>query len=192
MHDTADVPQQARRIEELIAKLEVSGDPVVVAAAKALVEALMDLHGAAIERMLEIVARTGAAGQEIADGFGRDDLVGSLLVLYGLHPLDLEARVRRTLEKLRPPLAKQGGEVELIGIDRGVVRLRVRAAGSNCGSSAGSVKAAVEEAILGAAPDAVELVIDGLEEAGSSSGFVPIETLMGGHSTVILNGVKPV
>lgn len=191
MHDTTDVPQQARRIEELVAKLEVSGDPVVVATAKALVEALMDLHGAAIERMLEIVARTGAAGQEIADGFGRDDLVGSLLVLYGLHPLDLETRVRRTLEKLGPRLAKQGSEIELIGIDGGVVRLRVHAAGSNCGSSTGPLKAAVEEALLGAAPDVVRLLIDGLEETGTSSGFVPIETLMGNHSPA-LNGVKAV
>jgi len=191
MHDTTDVPQQARRIEELVAKLEMSGDPAVVATAKALVEALMDLHGAAIERMLEIVARTGAAGQEIADGFGRDDLVGSLLVLYGLHPLDLETRVRRTIEKLGARLGKQGSEVELIGIDGGVVRLRVRTAGSNCGSSAGSVKAAVEEAILGAAPDVAELVIDGLENVGSSSGFVPIETLMGNHSPA-LDGAKAV
>jgi Fe-S cluster biogenesis protein NfuA len=191
MHDTTDVPQQARRIEELVAKLEMSGDPAVVATAKALVEALMDLHGAAIERMLEIVARTGVAGQEIADGFGRDDLVGSLLVLYGLHPLDLETRVRRTIEKLGARLGKQGSEVALIGIDGGVVRLRVRTAGSNCGSSAGSMKAAVEEAFLGAAPDVAELVIDGLENVGSSSGFVPIETLMGNHSPA-LDGAKAV
>ncbi len=92
-------------------------------------------------------------------------------------------------KKLGPRLAKQGSEIELIGIDGGVVRLRVHAAGSNCGSSTGPLKAAVEEAILGAAPDVVQLLIDGLEETGTSSGFVPIETLMGNHSPA-LNGVK--
>ena len=58
------------------------------------------------------------------------------------------------------------------------MRIRVRASGSGCGSSAGSLKSAVEEAIYEAAPDVVRLVIEGIDEAGAASGFVPIEKLL--------------
>ncbi len=152
--------KQARRIEELIAKLELSGDPAIVATARALVECLMDLHGAALERMLDIVSKTGAAGQEIADSFGRDDLVGSLLVLYGLHPVDLETRVRRAVARLKTC------DVDVLSVHGGSVRLRVRAAISGCGSSAGSLKATVQDAVFGAAPDVAELTIEGLRRGG--------------------------
>ncbi len=172
MHDSTDVSQQARRIEELIAKLELSGDPAIVATARALVECLMDLHGAALQRMLDIVSKTGAGGQEIADGFGRDDLVGSLLVLYGLHPVDLETRVRRATAKLK------SCDVDVLSITGGIVRLRVRAANSGCGSSAGSLKTAVQDVVFGAAPDVAELTIEGLEEMGASASFVALERLM--------------
>ena len=172
MHDSTDVSQQARRIEELIAKLELSADPAIVSTARALVECLMDLHGAALQRMLDIVSKTGAAGQEITDGFGRDDLVGSLLVLYGLHPVDLEIRVRQAVAKLK------NCDIDVLSLNGGVVRLRVRAANLDCGSSAGSLKTAVQDAVFGAAPDVAELTIEGLDETGASSNFVPIERLM--------------
>ena len=48
--------------------------------------------------MLEILAGAGEAGESILDSLGRDDLVASLLLLYGLHPLDFETRVQRRRE----------------------------------------------------------------------------------------------
>ena len=177
MHNTNEVPSQARRIEELVAKLGASGDPAFLATARELVEALMDLHGAALERMLEMASAAGAAGRDIADKFGRDDLVGSLLVLYGIHPLDLEARVRRALEKLEPRLRKHGHRIDLISVDEGAVRLRVGAGVASHGASAASLKAAVEEAIYAAAPDTEHLEIEGLEEMESRGAFVPLSLL---------------
>ena len=49
----------------------------------------MELHGAGLERMLEIVRANGDSGQLILDSLGRDDMVSSLLVLYGLHPVGI-------------------------------------------------------------------------------------------------------
>jgi Fe-S cluster biogenesis protein NfuA len=142
----------------------------------------MELYGAGLERITEIVFAKGEAGREILDQFGRDELVGNLLAANGLHPLDLEARVRRAVDKLRTKAT-----VESLSVEQGVIRLRLRASGSGCGSSAATLKSAVEEAIYEAAPDLIRLEIEGLEETGAASGFVPLEKLVG-NGTAHANG----
>ena len=39
------------------------------------------------------------------DRFSRDELVASLLMLHGLHPVDFDTRVRKAVETLQPALA---------------------------------------------------------------------------------------
>ena len=108
----------------------------------------------------------GQPGDAIIDSFARDDLVGSLLLLYGLHPLDIETRVHQALEKVRPYLGSHGGNVELLGVTQaGVVHLRLQGSCHGCPSSAMTLKLAIEEAIYAAAPDIVALEVE-----GSSSG----------------------
>lgn len=108
--------------------------------------------------------------------FTRDDLVASLLLLYGLHPDDLQTRVTRAVEKLQPALLSQGRVVEFMRIDEGVVRLRLRKSGNGCHSSS-SLKTTVEDAIYGAAPDAEEIIIEDAEAEPALTGFVPIGKL---------------
>ena len=107
MHKTTAVQQHTGRIEELIRKLESSADPDSLATARELVQSLMELYGAGLDRITE-VAQKSAAGREILDELGRDELVGNLLAANGLHPLDLDTRVRRAVEKLGARLRAQG------------------------------------------------------------------------------------
>jgi len=185
MTKTTAIQDQTARIEELIHKLETSADPRTLATARELVQSLMELYGAGLDRLTEIVASKGAAGLEILDELGRDELVGNLLAANGLHPLDLETRVRRALEKLRARVRSQG-TVDLMGIDEGVIRLRVRSTGSGCGSTGGSLQSMVEAAMYEAAPDLTQLSIEMVEEQSAASGFVPLEKLAGIH--VAANG----
>jgi Fe-S cluster biogenesis protein NfuA len=108
---------------------------------------------------------------------GGDPLVSSLLVLYGLHPLDLESRVAQAVEKVRPRVRKGGGELELLAVERDVVRLHLQVTGHACGSTASTLKAMVEDALYEAVPDVDHLLIEGLEEPAGSSGFVPLGKL---------------
>ncbi len=162
------------QIEGLIRKIENLPDPAARASAVALVHALMDFHGAGIERMMEIVAESGEAGYAIFDNFAADDLVGSLLLLYGQHPLPLETRVTQALDKVRPYLDSHGGNVELLGITDGAVRLRMQGSCKSCPSSAMTLKLAIEEAIYAAAPDVVAIEAEGVAEQPSATGFVQI------------------
>lgn len=156
-------------IEELVQQLETAADPVTRAASQELVRTLMELHGTAMERMLETIRRNGAAGATIVEQLARDDMVSSVLLLYDLHPVPLEARVHAALEKTRPYLKSHGGNVELLGIDEpGVVRLRMQGSCNGCPSSAVTLKLAIEQAIHEAAPDVTAIVVEPAAETAQA------------------------
>ena len=97
-------------IEELVQRLETAADPATRAVSQELVRAVMELHGAALDRMLSTVRKNGAAGATIVDQLARDEVVASVLLLHDLHPVDLETRVRGALEKLHSPTQSVTGE----------------------------------------------------------------------------------
>jgi len=175
--DEKDFQKRVQKIGGLVQDLESITDPAARAAAKELVQLLMDLHGTALERIMEIVFQSGDSGPAVVDELGQDQLVSSLLVLYGLHPDDLQTRVERKLKQIRSTLHKMGAEAQLINVNGGEVRLHVSLEGHTCGSTKGMVQATVEEAMYEAAPDLTSLVVEGLEEP-TASGFVAVETLL--------------
>jgi Fe-S cluster biogenesis protein NfuA len=153
------------RIESLIHEVERFPDPKAREHTREIIQAILDLHGAGLERVLEKVAEAGGTGLEIIDALAGDDLVGSLLLLYGLHPQDTETRVRQALDKVRPYLRSHGGNVELLGVVQGVVRLRMQGSCQDCPSSAATLKGAIEEAIYDKAPDVTAIEVE--EAAGN-------------------------
>lgn len=187
MPDDKDFQVKVQRIGELVAELENIADAESRASAKALVQLLLDLHAVGLERTLEIVARNDESGQPTIDDLGRDPLVSSLLVLYGLHPLDFEGRVAQAVEKVQPRVRKGGGELELLGIEGTAVRLRIQVTGHACGSTGKTLKAMVEDALYESAPDMSSLLVEGLDEPAGSSGFVPLDKLGGVVATASVN-----
>ena len=168
------MPASIQRIEELVQTIENLPDPKARATAVALVQALMDFHGEALDRLMGLVASQGEQGYSIFDKFSGDELVSNLLLLYGLHPLPLETRVLQALEKVKPHLASHGGDVELLGINEGVVRLRLHGTCKGCPSSAETLKLAIEAGIYEAAPDVVSIEAEGALETSSHATFVQI------------------
>jgi Fe-S cluster biogenesis protein NfuA len=179
--------KQIQRIGAMVEQLESTTDPHLRALAKELLESLMALHGAGLERILELASTAGEAGNAIIRDCGRDELVSSLLLLYGLHPDDLRTRVARALEKSRSYLEPHGASAELVSIrEDGSVLVRLRVQSSGCSSSASTVKAALEAAIQDAAPDATSILV---EESGglARSGFVPLAQLESGQAMAALS-----
>jgi Fe-S cluster biogenesis protein NfuA len=166
--------QRIEKIEALVHRIESLADADARATALELFQLVMDLHGVSVERMMTIIYEAGEPGRAIIDRLGRDELVGSLLLLYGLHPLDLESRVAQALEKLRPELRSHGAQVELLGVDDGVVRLRLDHSATACGSSAQSLRVALEEAVYAAAPDLAALQVEEALAQASPSGLVQL------------------
>src|SRR5580704_17673288 len=177
-----EVQSQLQSIEALVNRIENVADPALKATAKELVQSLMELHGAGIERMLEIVRQDATSESSIIEALVRDDRVRGLLLIYGLHPDSLETRVAQALEKTRPYLKSHGGNVNLVGVDDlGAVTLRLEGNCHGCPSSSATLKLAVEEAIYEAAPDVIAILVHGeiQELPATTLGFVPLSQLSG-------------
>ena len=145
------------RIEELLEQVEQLPDAAARETALELVQGLLDLYGEGLARVVGHVAEVDDDGT-LAEALAGDELVAHLLLLHGLHPVPLERRVRGALDEVRPYLETHGGNVALLGVEEGVVRLQLQGSCSGCPSSAVTLKLAVEEAIHKAAPDVTEIV----------------------------------
>jgi Fe-S cluster biogenesis protein NfuA/nitrite reductase/ring-hydroxylating ferredoxin subunit len=129
-----------------------------------IIQALMELHGIGISQMMDIIWEEGAVGEAIIrEKLPQDDLINALLLMHNLHPLHLADRVQGALDKVRPYMQSHGGEVEVLSVEDGIVRLKLGGSCDGCASSAMTMKYAVEKAIFEAAPDVVEVIAVGLE-----------------------------
>jgi Fe-S cluster biogenesis protein NfuA len=146
------------QVEALLDRLDALPDPAARELATATVQALLELYG---EGLRHVVERIGPAqARALAD----DELVAQLLLLHGLHPVSVERRVRAALEDVRPYLGSHGGDVELLGVAGGVVRLRLQGSCEGCPASAMTLRNAIEEAILQAAPDVDRVEAEGVDD----------------------------
>jgi Fe-S cluster biogenesis protein NfuA/nitrite reductase/ring-hydroxylating ferredoxin subunit len=146
--------ERVARLEAVLEELERLPEPAG-ATAMAAVAGLVEVYGEALARIL------GALPADAAQALAADELVGHLLMVHDLSPQSLEARVTAALDEVRPYLASHGGGVELVGVERGTVRLRLEGHCNGCPSSTATLKLAVEDAIRTAAPEVERIEADG-------------------------------
>jgi Fe-S cluster biogenesis protein NfuA/nitrite reductase/ring-hydroxylating ferredoxin subunit len=172
--DEGAVRERVARVDALLAEVEGAIGAVPVDTAVELVGALLDLYGEGLARVVGHVAARDEDGA-LARAFAEDELVSHLLLLHGLHPVALDDRVRGALAEVRPYLESHGGDVELLGIEEGVVRLALRGSCDGCASSTATLKLAIEDAIQRAAPDVDAVIADGAVAPGASGPLLQIE-----------------
>jgi Fe-S cluster biogenesis protein NfuA/nitrite reductase/ring-hydroxylating ferredoxin subunit len=181
--DDAQWRTAGERIQNLL-DASSSGGAVARERAEQLVREVTDLYGAVLMRMMNVAL---AADPGLADRFAADDLVASLLLVHGLHPYDVERRVSDALDSVRPYLGSHGGDVSLLGVDDGVVRLQFQGSCKSCPSSAVTLELAVEDAVRAAAPEISSIEVVAAEK-DTSSGVIPADSLLtrvhtNGHRT---------
>jgi Fe-S cluster biogenesis protein NfuA len=158
------VQQVGDQIEELLAALTARGQGPL---AEELVRLLVGLYGDGLAHIMEAVAEDG--GPALRDRLTGDPLVESLLLLHGLHPLDVDARIQRALDRVRPYLGSHAGGVEYVGFADGVARLKLEGNCDGCPSSTVTVQLAIEGAVQDAAPEVTEVVVEGVTEAAPAA-----------------------
>ncbi|HEY7155236.1 MAG TPA: NifU family protein [Gemmataceae bacterium] len=167
--DPKEFQARLQRLDALLQEVERWPNAAAQAHAREIVQAVLDLHGVGLERILDHVAAAGESAAAVLDACARDEIVAGLLLLHNLHPLELETRVRQALDEVRPRLHAHGGDVELLDVRDGIVRLRLEGNCNGCPSSAVTMRQTVEEAILGKAPDVAAIEVEGLMEKASPS-----------------------
>ena len=160
--DDQELRERAGRIETLLEEIESFEDPEARAKTAEMVQTLLELYGEGLGRIVESVGRLGS--EDLKDELLGDELVTHLLLLHGLHPVDLEARVLGALDEVRPYLESHGGNVQFLGIGDGVARVRLEGSCDGCPSSTMTLKLAIEEAVQKAAPELEGVEAEGVAE----------------------------
>ncbi|MGB0125244.1 MAG: hypothetical protein WA419_18135 [Silvibacterium sp.] len=177
MASEKEFQEKIRQLGTLVGELDQMPAGSSRVPARELAQLLMEVHGTGLERMMEIVFESVEQGNALISRFGQDPIVRNLLLLYSLHPEDLETRVLRALDNTGARLRKFDTKVELLSIQNGAVRLRLHTSGHACGSTTKNLQSIVEESLYELAPDMTSLEILGSEDEGAS-GFVPLENLL--------------
>lgn len=163
--DVQEHQRRAELIETLIQEVAAFPDARARATTEELIQALMDMYGEGLARILELTEQTLAPDAGLMEALAGDDLVASLFMLHDLHPQSIETRVAQALVDVRPYLKSHGGNVELVRFENGIAYLRLEGSCQGCGASTITLKTTIEEAIYRAAPDLDGLEVEGVTDA---------------------------
>jgi Fe-S cluster biogenesis protein NfuA/nitrite reductase/ring-hydroxylating ferredoxin subunit len=168
------------RVQRLTAQLEGLTDPHARAIAEALTAAVLDMYGEGLERIVETL------DEEQLRALAADGVVGSLLLIHGLHPVPLAKRVQEALDEVRPYMKSHGGGVQLLGVDDGIAHLRLEGSCNGCGASSSTLELAVEKALEEAAPDLAGMEVEGAAPEPEITG-IPLPMAAGTGSPLPVN-----
>jgi Fe-S cluster biogenesis protein NfuA/nitrite reductase/ring-hydroxylating ferredoxin subunit len=148
------------RVQELTAELDSLSDEPARRCAEQLTGAVVEMYGDGLGRIMSALE----AAPEVRDALVGDPVVASLLLIHDLYPVPLEDRVAEALDRVRPYMESHGGDVELLGISDGIVRLRLQGSCSSCQASSATLELAVRQALEELAPDLEGMDVEGIEE----------------------------
>lgn len=134
-------PERPSFTDALEALLE-HPSPQVRALAEALLQGVDGVHRPALVRIANLLDHHGLLEQASAD-----PVAGELLDLYDLVPRPPHHQVERALEGIRPYIQSHGGQLEVLAVDGGVVRVRLAGACAGCSGSAMTLRRGVEAAL---------------------------------------------
>lgn len=148
-----DLPALVRRLERLMGEVDRL-EPDTRDTVLELLDGLDALHRTALRRLAADLgdATLGAARS-------RDPAVDWLLDAYGIGR-DHRADAESALDEIRPYVHSHGGEIELLEVDAGTVRVRLAGSCSGCTASAITLEHGVEEALREHMPGFRRLVVE--------------------------------
>ncbi len=155
------------RLEELLGEVE-GFDEGVRDTVFELLDGVDALHRLAVTRLAGVVGDVEPLRQA-------DPAVNWLLEAYGVGVSDAAA-ASAALDSVRPYLHEHGGEVDVLSVDHGVVRVRLGGACSGCTAAAITLRDGVEEALREGLPGFVAM--DVAPDSGAAAHPPPTQVLL--------------
>lgn len=137
------------RIAELAEALAGHADENVAGTAEELLDWIDVFHANGVGRMVEMVREW--RGDILLESFAADPVVGTLLDAYGLGGADVaetaRVAVQAALSEVRPYLHSHGGDMEVVSLEDGVVRLKLHGSCDGCTAADATIIERVETAL---------------------------------------------
>lgn len=172
--DTEDALERLSTLTEALAEY-----PDVELREKVLdvLQLVLNLHGEALRRILQIV-ESFPSKEQVQARMSADEVVRAILLIHELLPADLNTRVANAIDELRPFLLAQGCDVKLLSVANGHALLRLVRSGKGAPSIT-ALKVEIEKALDAAAPDLLGVEIEGVADqveatAGTTSALASL------------------
>jgi len=137
------------RIAELAEALAGHDDADVAGTVEELLDWVDVFHANGVGRMVEMVREW--RGDILLESFSADPVVGALLDAYGLGGADVaesaRVAVQTALGEVRPYLHSHGGDMEVVSLEDGVVRLKLHGSCDGCTAADATIIERVETAL---------------------------------------------
>ena len=167
--DDARLRAEAEQLEGLLEELRELVTPAAWIRIEQVLHRVVALYGRGLAHAIDH-GRAAAAGAQFDERVCADELLASLLVIHGLHPLPLADRIMRAIERAADALGRDLPALELAGIEEnGIARLRASGSFGGGAMSARVAEATVRRAIEEAAPELAGIEIEGLPVAHDPS-----------------------
>ena len=143
---TGELDDAARRVDVALerAGLLSEADKLVAFDLKAAVEAF---HKDGLVRIVQAL-KADPRGKELLFELVDDPVVYALFVMHGIVRADPVTLAQQALDGVRPYLQSHGGDVELVGVDLPVARVRLSGTCTGCSQSATTLQEVVERALV--------------------------------------------
>lgn len=156
VHEEMDVRMLAEKIDEYIQALFNHSEPMVREATHRMLDGIDALHREALGRIIAGLAEH----PELRDRLIQDPVVQLVFELYGLWREDDIASVNRALELVRPYIESHGGQLEVLEVADGTVRVRLAGACHGCSGSTMTLKRGIETALRENYDGFKEMIVD--------------------------------
>ena len=158
------------RVDRLSQELESVPEPGR-SVAEELLSAVLAMHGEALGRIRDLI------DDDTAQRLLADPAVAGVLLIHDMYPVSLEERVVEALDSVRPYMESHGGNVELLGVDEGVARLKLEGSCHGCAASASTLELAIKKALDETAPDLLDVIVEGEDELPDHGPPIPGQSL---------------
>lgn len=171
--DAAALIEHDKLVERLLAEAEAACGPVAWPRVEALVTSLVELYGEGLGRMITHAREAARSPTDLDQRLAGDEVVASLLLLHDLHPVALDRRIERALERLHEEVP-HASSLAVVGVADGVVKLRAVDPAATPPTSH-----VVARAIEREAPELSGIQVDGAAPA-RADGLLPAGSLLRG------------
>lgn len=172
--DAEELNQLTARLDRILESVAEDADPAVARAVAELLDGIQRVHAEGLRRVTQLLARDPETLERALD----DPVISNLFYLYDLAVVDAEDRVEEALTSARVMARSHGGELELLGVEEGRVRLRIRWSHDSVSREPETLREGIEWALRERLPGFREVEVEGLEldeePAGEADGGEPV------------------
>ena len=117
------------------------------------------MHGIDTDALMrDVLAQTGALQRVPANNGQHDAEGGEIDACASAGSCVMEEEIRKALETVRPSLQADGGDVELVGVEDGEVRVRLKGACGGCPMATLTLKRGIEKVLKEKVPGVKSVV----------------------------------